>query len=185
MKAKTKNRSLGCGRMSLRRCFRFSPPLCFALLAASATFSVDAGATPPAGVTAEPLAFGTLPEPIRTKFKKASDAVANGFGEGVDVSQLVMIKFTVQPGGYFGWHRHGGPVWVAFTSGTLTLYDSDDTSCTGQEYGPGTVFLETGDHVHNARNEGVVDAVLYVTFMLPAGADILDSTPADPGVCPF
>ena len=50
---------------------------------------------------------------------------------GTDVEDIVMIEFTIAPGGYFGWHRHGGPVWVVVKQGTLTLYDSDDETCTG------------------------------------------------------
>jgi quercetin dioxygenase-like cupin family protein len=100
------------------------------------------------------------------------------------VAQIAVIKFTIAPGGFFGWHTHGGPVWVVVAAGELTLYDSDDTTCTGRVHKPGSAFLDAGNHVHNARNEGVNPVVVYGTFMLPAGGAVrVDAS--DPGVCTF
>jgi quercetin dioxygenase-like cupin family protein len=148
--------------------------LCGALLPGAAS------ATPGQGVSAEPVAFGSLPEPIRAKLKDDH----HGFGDGTAVAQISVIKFTIAPGGFFGWHRHGGPVWVVIAAGELTLYDSDDTTCTGQVHKPGSAFLDSGNHVHNARNEGVNPVVVYGTFMLPAGGAVrVDAE--DPKVCAF
>jgi hypothetical protein len=66
----------------------------------------------------------------------------------------------------------------------LTLYDSDDPTCTGTSHEPGSAFLDVGNHVHNAWNEGVDDVVVYGTFMLPIGG-LIRVDAADPGVCPF
>jgi quercetin dioxygenase-like cupin family protein len=148
--------------------------LCGALLPGAAS------ATRSEGVSAEPVAFGSLPEPIRAKLKDHHD----GFGDGTAVAQIAVIKFTIAPGGFFGWHTHGGPVWVVIAAGELTLYDSDDTTCTGQVHKPGSAFLDSGNHVHNARNEGVNPVVVYGTFMLPAGGAVrVDAE--DPKVCAF
>jgi quercetin dioxygenase-like cupin family protein len=147
----------------------------------SALLADQATATPGAGVVAEPVSLGSLPEPVRTKLK--TDEFA-GFGDGTAVAQIVVMKFTIEPGGFFGWHRHGGPVWVVVAAGTLTLYDSDDVTCTGRQHAPGGAFLDPGDHVHNARNEGVNPVVVYGTFMLPAGGAIRVDA-ANPNVCLF
>ena len=139
-----------------------------------------AEATPGSGVSAEPVALGSLPEPIRARFKDDD----GGFMAGTAVAQVTVIKFTIAPGGYFGWHRHGGPVWVVVAAGELTLYDSDDTTCTGRVYRPGSAFLDAGNHTHNARNEGANPVVVYGTFLLPAGGAIrIDAD--DPKVCAF
>jgi quercetin dioxygenase-like cupin family protein len=130
----------------------------------SALLAGQALATPPKDVVGEPLAPGSLLEPIRVKFKDHG-----GFGNGTAVSQISVIKYTVQPGGRFGWHTHGGPVWVVVAAGTLTLYDGDDATCTGHTQSAGSAFLDPGDHVHNAINEGAVPVVVYATFLLPAG----------------
>jgi len=150
-----------------------------ALLLTSSFVAGTAMATPGNGVTGTPVASGALPEPVRVKFKDEA-----GFGEGVEVSSITTIKYTVQPGGYFGWHQHGGPVWAVIASGTLTLYDGGDPSCTGQPYPAGSAFLDSGNHTHNARNETDQIVEVYATFMLPAGGPLRVDMP-NPGVCPF
>jgi quercetin dioxygenase-like cupin family protein len=159
---------------------RFASLLGSALLCGLALVPGAASATRSEGVSAEPVAFGSLPEPIRAKLKGDE----SGFAEGTDVAQVAVIKFTIAPGGFFGWHTHGGPVWVVVAAGELTLYDSDDTTCTGHVHKPGSAFLDSGNHVHNARNEGANPVVVYGTFMLPAGGAVrIDAN--DPGVCTF
>ena len=141
----------------------------------------DAGATPGSGVTPRIVAVGVLPDEVRTKLKGHHD---DGFGDGTAVEDIMVVEFTIAPGGYFGWHRHGGPVWVVVQAGTLTLYDADDPTCTGTTHGAGSAFLDPGNHVHNARNETGAPVVVYGTFMLPEdGALRVDAV--DPGVCPF
>jgi quercetin dioxygenase-like cupin family protein len=137
-------------------------------------------ATPGNGVTPVVIASGELQEIVRAKFKDSD----GGFGDGFDVSSVQVVKFTVVPGGYFGWHQHGGPVWATIVAGELTFYDSDDPTCTPTVYSAGQTFFETGQHTHTARNNGSVEVVVYGTFMLPEGAAVRVDAP-DPGVCPF
>lgn len=149
----------------------------------AATFAPipQAQATPGSGVTARPIATGSLPEPVRMKLKAEAEG---GFGAGTPAEDIAVVEFTVAPGGYFGWHVHGGPVWVVVEQGTLTLYDGDDASCTGTAYPEGSALLDAGNHVHNARNETGADVVIYATFLLPEGGQLRVDAP-DPGVCPF
>jgi quercetin dioxygenase-like cupin family protein len=135
-------------------------------------------ATAPTGLTTEPITSGSLPEPIRAKFKPQSGVILT------DVTKITMIKQTLTPGGSTGWHQHGGPIWVVIASGTLTLYDGDDPSCTGVVYPPGSAFMDPGTHTHIARNEGNESVVVYVTFMLPEGGTPRIDVPA-PGNCGF
>jgi quercetin dioxygenase-like cupin family protein len=100
-------------------------------------------------VTRAIVANGALPEVVRAKFK----AGENGFTDGTDVANITLVRFSVEPGGTFGWHRHGGPVWVIVTSGTLSIYNGDDPTCTPQLYGEGSAFLDPGDHTHLGKNE--------------------------------
>lgn len=151
-----------------------------ALLLASSFVAGTAMATPGNGVTGTPVASGALPEPVRVKLKDDE----GGFGGGTLASNITTIKYTVQPGGYFGWHQHGGPVWAVIASGTLTLYDGDNSACTGQPYPAGSAFLDSGNHTHNARNETNQVVEVYATYMLPAGGPIRVDMP-NPGVCPF
>ena len=54
---------------------------------------------------------------------------------------------------------------VVVKSGTLTLYDSADQSCTPQRYSAGQGFVEHRNHVHLARNEGNKRVVVLVTYL--------------------
>ena len=136
---------------------------------------VPALATPPEGLSGTPLAAGTIDEAVRAKFKDGAD----GFGRGTDVSNIVMVKFVLEPGGTFGWHQHGGPVWAVVTSGTLTLYDE---ACQPEIVSAGEAFLDGGNHTHNAFNEGSEPVEIHATFMLPTGGEARIDVP-DPGTC--
>ena len=156
-------------------------PLLACTVALVATPAHEASATPGNGVTPRMVGMGVLPEPVRAKLKADHH---EGFGDGTSVADIVVVEYTVAPGGYFGWHQHGGPVWVIVQQGTLTLYDSDDATCTGTVYTAGNAFLDAGDHTHNARNETGAPVVVYGTFMLPDGAALRVDAP-NPGNCPF
>jgi hypothetical protein len=74
---------------------------------------------------------------------------------------------------------------VSVKSGTATVYDGDDPSCTPTAYPAGTGFIDRGDgHVHMVRNEGSVQLETVAFQIIPAGADRRIDAP-DPGYCPF
>jgi quercetin dioxygenase-like cupin family protein len=149
-------------------------------LAAIVLFStvIPVRATPGSGVTGELLASGTLPEEVPSKFKTEVGIVQ------ADVSRINVIRYTITPGGVFGWHQHGGPLWATVVSGNLTIYHGDDPTCTGEVYPAGSVFMDAGNHTHNARNEGSENLVVLVTFMLPEGGSPRIDVP-NPGNCSF
>jgi quercetin dioxygenase-like cupin family protein len=101
-----------------------------------------------------------------------------------DNTDVLVTNLVVAPGGHSGWHSHPGPVLVVVKTGTMTLYDADDPTCTGKSYSAGKVFIENGGLVHIARNEGTVEATMTASSLLPAGAPgRVDA--AAPGNCPF
>jgi quercetin dioxygenase-like cupin family protein len=95
--------------------------------------------------------------------------------------QAIVQEVTVDVGAQTGWHSHHGPVVVVVATGTMTLYQADDPTCTGETYTAGEAFVDPGQgNVHNARNEGSVGVVLYATYIdVPPGAG-----PAIPGTNP-
>jgi quercetin dioxygenase-like cupin family protein len=133
-------------------------------------------ATPPSGLSATPLGVGELANAVRVKLKDDE-----GFGDGVAVKRIQMTRFELAPGGTFGWHQHGGPVWVVVVQGTLTLYSGDE-GCTATTVGTGGAFLDHGNDTHSAVNLGDQTVVVYATFMLPAGGAARVDVP-DPEVC--
>ena len=100
-------------------------------------------------------------------------------------ADAVVAKATVPPGASFGWHSHRAGAVAVVTSGTLSLYDSADPSCTAHRYSAGHGFTEQAGHVHLARNEGHKPVVVLVTYVgLKHGVN--PDVPAPrPGNCPF
>ena len=145
--------------------------LVLVILSSLALWVNTSEATPGSGVTAQPIASGKLGDAVRAKFKPETGVVR------ADVSNVTLVKYTVAPGGVFGWHQHGGPLWAVVAAGTLTFYD---TTCTGVAYSQGSTFMDPGNHTHNARNESTTEeVVVYVTFMLPKdGVTRIDVNPA-------
>ena len=102
-----------------------------------------------------------------------------------DQPDVVMAKAVVPPGASFGWHSHRSAVVALVRSGTLTLYDGSDPSCTPHRYSAGHGFTEPANHVHLARNEGRKAVVVLVTYLgLPHGVNP-DVPAARPGNCSF
>jgi quercetin dioxygenase-like cupin family protein len=95
-----------------------------------------------------------------------------------------ILENRIAPGGNFGWHSHPGPSIVVVKSGALTLYRADDLSCTPHVIAAGSGFVDDGGDVHIVRNEGSVDAVVYVTSLVPKGAGRRIDEPS-PGTCSF
>ena len=125
-------------------------------------------ASPPSGFTPTNL----VPEAeIAKRFHVNSDGVKLKTKGPADVR---VQRVDIAPGGRSGWHHHPGLVIVAVETGTVTYVDSD---CDAISYGAGSpngsVFVESGDEPHEARNLTAQPATLYATFVAPD---------ADPGV---
>jgi quercetin dioxygenase-like cupin family protein len=135
------------------------------------------------GTTAAALAAGN--PPITEKILGAG-SISDGYTIHVNKpGDVVVAKATVPPGASFGWHSHRAAVAVVVKSGTLTLYDSADKSCTPQRYSAGQGFVEHRNHVHLARNEGNKRVVVLVTYLgLKHGVNP-DVPAKNPGNCPF
>ncbi len=147
------------------------------LLTGAALLARTASATPPSGLTSVPVTAGNLPSVVRAKFKDTG-----GFERGTDVSRIMVMRFAVEPGGSFGWHQHGGPVWAVVNSGMLTFYEVDGGTCQSHLYPAGSAIFDPGDRTHMARNEGSTPVEIYATFMLPAGGAPRVDAPT-PGIC--
>lgn len=128
--------------------------------------------------------MATFPEGLEVKFKTPATrgmhvSAVKGSGE------VRVQRVTVEPGGHTGWHSHEGPVVVAVSAGTVTLYDGDDPACEPRTFPTGTAFVDPGHgHVHIARNEGTTEVELWATYFMPAGGNPRVDAPA-PGNCAF
>jgi quercetin dioxygenase-like cupin family protein len=101
-----------------------------------------------------------------------------------DPTDVYVVDNKVPPGGNSGWHTHPGPSVVLVKTGTATVYDGDDPSCTPKTYPAGSGFVDAGGgHVHLVRNAGQVNLELLAFQMVPTGASRRIDAP-DPGFCP-
>ena len=137
-------------------------------------------ATPPSGITTEAVGSGTFDE---MDVHMRTDAWKVFLGTKGS-SDLNIVKNTVVPGGTFGWHTHPGPCFVMVLSGTATLYEGDDPSCTPEVIPTGGTFVDNpGPFGHLVRNEGAANLVVVVARLVPQGAPIRIDVP-NPGYCP-
>jgi quercetin dioxygenase-like cupin family protein len=146
-------------------------------------------ATPGQGVVSTVLAvggFGSIeaktltdidPDPDVTRFWQARITTKGA-------TDVHFLENRIAPGGTFGWHSHPGPSLVAVKAGALTLYLAADPTCTGRVVQAGSGFVDNGGDVHVVRNEGSVDALVYVVSLVPQGFARRIDEPA-PANCGF
>jgi hypothetical protein len=159
-----------------------------------AAYGAVASATPPSGISNPPWS------PIIGRFADGIDATAKtdiNPGSATDFWQMriqakgatdvQILENVIHPGGTFGWHSHPGPSLVIVQSGTLSAYHAPD--CTPEDFGPtstlGSTFVDQGHDVHMVRNNGTVDADVYVVSFVPAGFQRrIDEPNPNPNTCP-
>jgi quercetin dioxygenase-like cupin family protein len=94
-----------------------------------------------------------------------------------DPADVHVQEAKFQPGDVVDWHNHPGFALIAVKSGTMSFYDPD---CTRHLIGPGEAFVESGGPT-KAVNEGSVEALFYVTYVVPQGSPRI--VPTDPPAC--
>ena len=157
--------------------------------AVSTVLSGAALATPGFMIFSAPvLATASFVDPVDIKFKVGGEEA--DIIHVRDAQQTVIQQIVIGPGGHTGWHSHPGPAVVLVKAGELTLYSSDDPTCTGRTYSAGQAFVDSGQgHVHIARNLSLTDnAEVFVTYFDalpgPAGPVFRIDAP-NPGICGF
>jgi quercetin dioxygenase-like cupin family protein len=144
-------------------------------------------ATPGAGVVGTIMARAGFADPVSIMFRiKDHHASGTNVIQVRDAQDTVIQQITFQPGGHTGWHSHPGPALVLVTQGELTLYSSEDPTCTGRTYSAGQAFIDPGQgHVHIGRASPTQSTVLWVTYFdVPPGSGVRVDAP-DPGTCNF
>jgi quercetin dioxygenase-like cupin family protein len=147
---------VGCGRMGT-----------------SEQTTTPSATSPPAKATATPIVGATL--------GKFEDEYRGIKVESVpDSADIALVKVVLDPGGSTGWHHHPGVGLASVKSGAVTFYHQD---CHKSVYKAGEGFLDSHDEPILVRNEGNVEAVFYVTFIIPTntpfpeGLTIVDPQP--------
>ena len=173
--------------MSIKRQSRQAWPRVTASLAAAgvlaAALATVVFATPGSGVVGTVMARAGFAETVDIKLKLRDESEVIHVPQAGDT---VIQKIVVAPGGHTGWHSHHGPAIAVVQNGELTVYSSDDPTCTGRPYGAGQGFVDSGQgHVHVARNLTGQDTEVWVTYLdVPPGESVRVDA-ADPGTCAF
>lgn len=137
-------------------------------------------ATPGANVTVVYTERATLPGDVKAEVRGLLKI------KTMDDIDIVNQSVILAPGGHTGWHSHPGPVFVSVVGGDLTLYDRHGRRCTSHTVPNRGAFVDQGSgHVHIARNEGTTPIQLYITYLIPVGADARIDVPAPPVKCTF
>jgi hypothetical protein len=142
-------------------------------------------ATPASGVIGTILVRASFAEPVDVKFK-----VQEGHIQEVihvpNTKETVMQQILIAPGGSTGWHSHPGPAVALVKTGELTLFSSEDVTCTGRTFSAGQGFVDSGQgHVHIARNLTQNPTEVWVTYFdVPPGGSVRVDAPA-PASCGF
>lgn len=151
------------------------------VVAGSFGFGGSVRATPSSGFTSDTGTATGVPE-ISVKSLTPTHQVRLSTNGSSDVHVTIN---TVLPGGYSGWHTHPGPSFVVVKSGTASVYDGDDSTCSPRTIEAGGWFTDPGGgHVHMVRNENSVNLVLAAFQIVPAGETRRIDAP-DPGFCVF
>jgi len=173
--------------MTVRKIFAQMLLVCLVATAVLCVFKFSANATPPSGLSFTPIGRATLPEfNVKRKDKALDWEIELETEQAIDIATQIV---TFQPGGYSGWHTHPGPVFFTVRTGTLTVYEGNDPTCTPHLFpaGTGAVEAATSTHIHMVRNETGSIAEAVVTYLVPVGANPLRTDLPDPlnSNCPF
>jgi quercetin dioxygenase-like cupin family protein len=146
--------------------------------ASEADLGTQDAATSASGITPTVLARGTY-DPYKVMSKGAVDYKAMTKAP----TDIVVRKHEYAAGGYTGWHRHPGPVFITVISGKVTFYEADDPTCTGTVVEAGQGYVDDG-HGHYGVNETLEPAVDVTVIMAPVGGAFRSEIDR-PGNCPF
>ncbi|MBD0282917.1 MAG: hypothetical protein ICV69_12100 [Thermoleophilaceae bacterium] len=138
--------------------------------AALALAALAAGPPVVSAITATLFVTSTLEEPVNVN----NERIRLKTKEPADVH---VQEARFQPGDLVDWHNHPGFALIAVKSGTMSFYDPD---CTRHVIGPGEAFVESGGPT-KAANEGSVEALFYVTYVVPQSSPRI--VPTDPPPC--
>jgi quercetin dioxygenase-like cupin family protein len=166
------------------------------LLALTLTACITASATPGSGVTpSNKVVSGNVNIDVVSRNANAAalSQVAAMAGKllllqfGSDNAPINILNSTLTfaPGGFSGWHSHGGPGIVIVVQGTISL---ERTSGCFVDYPQGSVFFEAGpSEIHNAVNRTgspvIVDAYFFLPAFVPPGGNLRIDQPVQFGPC--
>lgn len=143
---------------------------------------LEAHADQPAGATCPVTAAGSEAGIAATEVARA-DVPAPVTIEAADNTELVLVRYTIEPGATLAWHRSAAATAVAVTKGVFSLQRASVAGCAPVPIPAREGTLIPAGEVHQGR-VGAQPVELYVAFVgVPAGSAIEEDAPA-PADCP-
>lgn len=100
----------------------------------------------------------------------------------VDATDVVTALVHMEPGGVIDWHTHPGVVvGTVVGEGVFTVIHAEH--CHKSPYADGETFVERADMIHTGRNDSAYPLDLYVSFVIPDGADPTTLEPPEYEAC--
>nr|BFF10802.1 hypothetical protein GCM10025699_21050 [Microbacterium flavescens] len=87
---------------------------------------------------------------------------------------MTFREITIAPGAGTGEHCHDGQLIAVVKHGTLTHYAPTHPGGV-RAYEEGEAIIEGPGYVHEGVNEGDVDVVLWVTYIIPEGDPLAET----------
>ena len=147
-----------------------------ALALALGAVALLAGCAGPSSEAAAPTPSATSTAPVQ-----AVDVAAGEIDEAVEVAVtgadgvgVTFREITIAPGAGTGEHCHHGQLIAVVEQGTLTHYAPVYPDGV-HVYDEGDAIIEGAGYVHEGVNEGDVDVVLWVTYVIPEGEPLAET----------
>lgn len=146
-----------------------------AVMAIAALGLTGCGGTPPTADEITASATPTAPvEAVDIAAGQTDDDVDVAVAAGADGVGVTFREITIAPGAGTGKHCHDGQLIAVVTQGTLTHYAPTHPGGV-REYEEGDAVVEGAGYVHEGVNEGDVDVVLWVTYVIPEGDPLAET----------
>src|SRR5260370_17328105 len=119
------------------------------------------------GISFSRVGRATVPEfSVKRKDKALDFTIRLDADQPIDVATQIV---TFQPGGFSGWHTHPGPVFFTVRTGSLTVYEGNDPTCSPHVFtaGTGAVEAATSNHLHMVSNETATIPEPLVPYIVP------------------
>jgi hypothetical protein len=152
------------------------------ILLACAVFAGVASASEAVGVTPTVVGRGTYDE-----FQVKSQNAYFDFKAKADPRIDIVVRthaYAADATTTTGWHTHPGPVFITVKTGTLTVYEYDDPTCTPIEVEAGEGYVDTG-RGHMVRNESGAPAEDVTVIIAPVGLPFRGELTAPSPYCGF
>lgn len=164
----------------------YAPSLTRSVATISAATLLSTGLSPAADAEEEiePIAAELLTErhaftdDVSIEIRQTVDGLPEQVIDLQDATNMLVVRFTIQPGAIFPWHTHPGSVLISIVEGDFVFIYAED--CIERNYTAGDALIDPGfDNVHTAYNPAQQSETVVMAVLLGAPEDGALTLPVD------